>query len=410
VVKVRIGFRIAKLNVVQRFYFDHNATTPVAPEVLEEVVSCLGQVYGNASSIHHFGQGAKQRLEAARRQLASLIHAHPTELIFTSGGTEADNMAVLGVVRGAAGTVGGVPSGPGPRPAHVITSAIEHPAVLSACAQLEREGVAVTRLRVGSSGVLNPDDVGRALRPETVLVSVMHANNELGTIQPIAEIAGIARGAGVPVHVDGVQALGKIPVDVVALGVDLYSMSGHKLYAPKGVGALYVRKGTRLAPILFGGHHERDRRPGTENVPGAAALGAAAELASRNLAADAERLATLRDRLENAVLGRIQGTGINGSRWGRTPNTSNMYFDGIDGEALVISLDLRGFAVATGAACSSGALTPSHVLTAIGLSSDRARASMRFSLGRSNNAEQVDALVEALEVSMAHLRRISMHG
>ena len=388
---------------MQRFYFDHNATTPVAPEVLEVVVSCLGQVYGNASSIHHFGQGAKQRLEASRRQLASLIHSHPTELIFTSGGTEADNMAVLGAVRGAARDRGA-------QPVHVITSAIEHPAILSPCAQLEREGVAVTRLRVGFSGVLNPDDVRRALRPETVLVSVMHANNELGTIQPIAEIAGIAREAGVPLHVDGVQALGKIPVDVDALGVDLYSMSGHKLYAPKGVGALYVRKGTRLAPILFGGHHERDRRPGTENVPGAAALGAAADLAARNLTADAERLATLRDRLENAVLDRIRGTGINGSRWSRTPNTSNIYFDGIDGEALVIALDLRGFAVSTGAACSSGALTPSHVLTSIGLSSDRARSSMRFSLGHSNTAEQVDALVDALVVSMAHLRRISVHA
>jgi cysteine desulfurase len=391
---------------VQRFYFDHNATTPVAPEVLEVAVSCLGQVYGNASSIHHFGQGAKQRLEASRRQLASLIHSHPTELIFTSGGTEANNMAVLGAVRAAAATARDRRG----RPVHVITTTIEHPAVLSPCAQLEREGVAVTRLRVGSSGVLNPDDLRRALRPETVLVSVMHANNELGTIQPIAEIAGIAREAGVPVHVDGVQALGKIPVDVEALGVDLYSMSGHKLYAPKGVGALYVRKGTRVAPILFGGHHERDRRPGTENVPGIAALGAAADLAARNLAADGDRLAALRDRLENAVLERIQGTGINGSRWGRTPNTSNIYFDGIDGEALVIALDLRGFAVSTGAACSSGALTPSHVLTAIGLSNDRARASMRFSLGRSNTAEQVDALVEALEASMAHLRRISVHA
>lgn len=382
---------------MQRFYFDHNATTPVAPEVLETFASCLGQVYGNASSIHHFGQGAKQRLEAARRQLASLIHANPAEVVFTSGGTESDNMAVLGVVRGA-----------GPRPAHVVTSAIEHPAVLAPCAQLEREGVAVTSLRVGANGAVNPDDVRRALRPETALVSIMHANNELGTIQPIAEIARITREAGVPLHVDGVQALGKIPVDVEALGVDLYSMSGHKLYAPKGVGALYVRKGTRMAPIAFGGHHERDRRPGTENVPGAAAFGAAADLAARGLAAESERLAALRDRLENAILGRISGAGVNGARWNRTPNTSNIYFDGIDGEALVIALDLRGFAVSTGSACSSGAITPSHVLTALGLAPDRARASMRFSLGRGNTAEQVDALADALAASVAHLRRISV--
>ena len=384
---------------MQRFYFDHNATTPIAPEILETMVSCLGQVYGNASSIHHFGQAAKQRLETARRQLASLIHANPTELIFTSGGTEADNLAIFGVVRGA-----------GARAAHVITTAIEHPAVLMTAKQLEREGVAVTCLRVGASGLVNPDDVRSALRPETVLVSVMHANNELGTVQPIAEIARITREAGVPLHVDGVQALGKIAVDVDTLGVDLYSMSGHKLYAPKGVGALYIRRGTKLAPISFGGHHERDRRPGTENVPGIAAFGAAAELAARNLAADGERLCGLRDRLESAVLERIPATGINGSRWHRVPNTSNLYFDGVDGEAMVIALDLRGFAVSTGAACSSGAIAPSHVLTAIGLSSDRARASMRFSLGRSNTTGEVDGLVEAIGASVAHLRRISVHA
>src|ERR1035437_4185364 len=384
---------------MQRFYFDHNATTPVAPEVLETLASCLGQVYGNASSIHHFGQGAKQRMEAARRQLASLIGCQPSSLVFTSGGTEADNMAVLGVVRAAPGAA-----------RHAIVSAVEHPAVLGPCEQLEREGVEITRLRVSPDCLVDPEDVRRALRPETVLVSVMHANNELGTIQPIAEIARITCAAGVTLHVDGVQALGKIPVDVEALGVDLYSMSAHKLYAPKGVGALYVRKGTAMAPVAYGGHHERDRRPGTEKVPGIAAFGAAAELAGRRMAEDTERLAMLRDRLENAVLERIPGTGVNGSRWNRVPNTSNLYFDGIDGEAMVIALDLRGFAVSTGAACSSGALSPSHVLKAIGLSDDRARASMRFSLGRGNTAGQVDALIEAIGASVAHLPRISVHA
>jgi cysteine desulfurase len=384
---------------VQRYYFDHNATTPIAPEVLETLVACMGQVYGNASSIHYFGQSAKQRLEAARRQVALLIHADPREIVFTSGGTESDNLAILGAVRAAES----------PR-RHVVTCAIEHPAVLMTMKQLQREGVDVTALRVGASGIVNPDDVRSALRPETVLISIMHANNELGTLQPIAEVAQIAHAAGVPLHVDGVQALGKVPVDVQALGVDLYTMSGHKLYAPKGVGALYVRKRTRLAPIAFGGHHERDRRPGTENVPGIAAFGAAAELAGTRLSEEAEQLASLRDRLENIILDRIPGTGINGSRRYRTPNTSNIYFDGVDGEAMVIALDLRGFAVSTGAACSSGALTPSHVLTAIGLTDDRARASMRFSLGRGNTVEQVDALAEAVGASVAHLRRISVHA
>lgn len=379
-----------------RAYFDNNATTPIAPEVREVVVSCLDETYGNASSIHYFGQGAKQRLEAARRQLASLIGAKPAEVVFTAGGTEADNLAIFGVVRAARGPQ-----------KHVITTAIEHPAVLGPCAELEREGVTVTRLPLGASGVVDPDDVARALRPETVLVSVMHANNEIGTIQPIAEIA--AR-AGVPVHVDGVQALGKVPVDVNALGVALYSMSAHKLYAPKGVGALYVRKGTRLAPLSFGGHHERDRRPGTENVPGIAGFGAAAELAGRDFTGETRRMASLRDHLETAILERIPDTGLNGAGSPRTPNTTNIYFDGIDGEALVIALDLRGFAVSTGSACSSGAVTPSHVLTAIGLSAERARASIRFSLGRFNTADQIDALVEALEASVTHLRRISVHA
>jgi cysteine desulfurase len=381
------------------FYFDHNATTPVAPEVLDALTSCLGETYGNASSIHHFGQGAKRRMEAARRQLASLIGCQPSRLVFSSGGTEADNMAVLGVVRAAPAAS-----------RHVIVSAVEHPAVLGPSEQLEREGVSVTRLRVGPDCLVDPEDVRRALRPETVLVSIMHANNEVGAVQPIAEIARITRAAGVTLHVDGVQALGKIPVDVESLGVDLYSMSAHKLYAPKGVGALYIRKGTAVAPISYGGHHERDRRPGTENVPGIAAFGAAAQLAARTLTAESERLAALRGRLENAILERIPCTGVNGSRSLRTPNTANLYFDGIDGEALVIALDLRGFAVSTGAACSSGAIAPSHVLVNMGLSAERARASVRFSLGRSNTVEQVDALVEALVAGVAHLRRIAGHA
>jgi cysteine desulfurase len=378
---------------VLHFYFDHNATTPVAPRGLEAVSSCLAQVYGNASSIHYFGQLAKQRLEAARRQVAEFIGCAPTELIFTSGGTEGNNMAVLGVARAAGGK------------RHIVTSAIEHPAVLGPCAQLEREGVDVTRVPVASSGIVDPGDVRKALRPQTALVSIMHANNELGTIQPIAEIADIARQAGVPLHVDGVQALGKIPVNVRELGADLYSVSGHKLYAPKGVGALYIRKGIKLDGIAFGGHHERDRRPGTENVPGIVGFGAAAVLASDSFMDPA-----LRDRLEDAVLHRIPGTAVNGSRRSRTPNTTNIQFDAIDGEAMVIALDLRGFAVSTGSACSSGAITPSHVLTAIGLSADRARSSLRFSLGHSNTVDQVDQLVEALEASVAHLRRISVHA
>lgn len=379
-----------------RAYFDNNATTPVAPEVRETVVRCLDETYGNASSIHHFGQAAKQRLETARRQVAALIGAKPAEIVFTGGGTEADNMAILGVVRAA----------PGVRK-HVITTAIEHPAVLAPCAQLEREGVSITRLPVGAAGIVDPDDVARAIRPETVLISIMHANNETGTIQPVAKIAARAE---VPLHVDGVQALGKVPVDVGALGVDLYSMSAHKLYAPKGVGALYIRKRTKLGPLSFGGHHERDRRPGTENVPGIAGFGAAAELAGRGLSEEAARIGALRDRLETAILARIPESGVNGARAPRTPNTTNIYFDGIDGEALVIALDLRGFAVSTGSACSSGAITPSHVLTAMGLPAERARASIRFSLGRFNTSAEVAGLVEAIEASVTHLRRISVHA
>jgi cysteine desulfurase len=376
---------------VPHYYFDHNATTPLAPEVLEALAPALGEVYGNASSIHHFGQAAKQRLEAARRTLAAALGADARDIVFNSGGTESDNLAVLGAVRASTR-----------QPRHVITTAIEHPAVLASCAQLEREGVAVTYLKPLPDGAVDPGDVRRALRPETVLVSVMHANNETGAVQPVAEIAAIAREAGAVVHSDGVQAFGKIPVDVAALGVDLYSVSAHKINGPKGAGALYVRKGTRLAPLAFGGHHERDRRPGTENVPGAVALAAAAALPP-----DSHRLARLRDRLEQGILARVPRAHVNAAAASRVPNTSNIRFDYIDSEALVIALDLAGFAVSTGSACSSGALEPSHVLSAMGFTPAEARGAVRFSLGRGNCEEQVDALVEAVAVAVERLRKVS---
>ena len=387
-------------------YFDHNATTPVAPEVVDAMVPFLGVEYGNASSIHHFGQRAKAAVERARAQLAALIHCEPTELVLTSGGTEADNMAILGAVGAVRATLHAKQ--------HVITSAIEHPAILRTCQAIEREGVAVAYLPVDAKGFVDPDDVRRALRPESILISIMHANNEIGTVQPIEEIAAIAREAGVLLHTDAVQSTGKIPVDVQRMGVDLLSLSAHKLYGPKGVGALYVRKGVHLRPIMFGGHDERDPRPGTTNVPSVVALGAAAQLAAERLESEAVRLGALRDRLEAEVLARIEDAGVNGPRLGfkdgrfwRVPNTTNLYFDFIEAESLVIALDLQGIACSTGAACSAGAIEPSHVLTALGLPPARARASIRLSLGLQNTDDDVDALVATLPRVVARLRSLS---
>lgn len=368
---------------MERAYFDHNATTPVSAGVLESLIPALAEVYGNASSIHHDGQLAKQRLEQARRQVAAGLHCDAREVVFLSGGTEANNLAIFGTL--------------GDRSArrHVVTTVIEHPAVLHVCARVD-----TTYVPVSSSGIVDPVDIRRAIRPDTGLISVMHANNETGTIQPVAEIARIAHEAGVVFHVDGVQAFGKIPVDVQALGVDLYSISGHKVYAPKGVGALYVRKGTKLQPQLFGGRHERELRPGTENVPGIIALGrAASDIAFSG--------SVLRDRLETGILRRVSGTGVNGDAARRLPNTANIYFDGFEGEAMVISLDLQGFSVSSGSACSSGAVEPSHVLLAMGLSKDRAKSSIRFSLGRANTERQVDALIDAVAGSADRLRALS---
>ena len=371
---------------MQRFYFDHNATTPVSPEVLEAMLPLMTEVYGNASSIHHFGQAARQKLDAARTQVAEALGAEPQEIVFTSGGTEADNLAILG------GSAGG----------HVVTTTFEHPAVLASAAQLDH-----TLVPVNWRAMIDPEAVRAALRPDTKVISVMHANNEVGTVQPIQEIARIAAEAGVALHSDGVQAAGKIPVNVAALGVSLYSISGHKIGAPKGVGALYVRKGTGLKPMLYGGRHERERRGGTENVAGAVALARAMQWIAEHGDAENRRLGILRDRLEQNISRRIPDTHVNGAGAPRVPNTSNIRFDGIDSDALLIALDLKGFAVSSGAACSSGAPEPSHVLLAMGLNRLEARSSIRFSLGRSNTVEQVDALVEALADSVAHLRKLA---
>jgi cysteine desulfurase len=381
---------------MQRIYLDYNATTPVEPAVLEAMLPFLSGEYGNASSIHGYGQRARAAVETAREQVAVLIHARPQEIVFTSGGTESDNQAIFGAAQ--------APARPG---AHVITSAIEHEAVLNSCQALEKLGMPVTYLPVSRDGVVDPEAVRQAIRADTVLISVMHANNELGTIQPLAEIGGIAAARKVALHTDAVQSAGKFPVDVQALHLDLLSLSGHKFYGPKGVGAIYIKSGTRLRQLLYGGHHQRGFRPGTENVAGIVGLGKAAELARVSLAEDASRVSGLRDRLESELLTRIPDARANGAAAPRTPNTSNITFAGIDGEALVIALDLKGLACSTGAACSSGAVEPSHVLTGIGLPAAEARASLRFSLGRQTTAAEIDTALELIPSAVAQLRQLS---
>ena len=381
---------------MRRCYFDHNATTPVDHRVLEAMLPHFGDVYGNASSLHNFGQVARQGVERARRQVAAQLGCNARDVVFTSGGTEADNLAVFGTVRGCNG---------GSR--HVITTQIEHPAVLHACRQLEREGVDVTYLPADSQGVISPADVRAALRPDTLLVTVMHANNELGTLQPIREIAEVTREAGVPFHSDGVQSFGKVDTQVTELGVDLYSLSAHKIYGPKGAGALYIRRGLQVEKVQYGGSHERDRRPGTENVPGIVGLGAAAELAGAERVEECERVGRLRDRLEAGILDSIPQTHVHGWGVSRLATTSSVRFDHVESEPLLISLDLRGFAVSSGSACSSGAVEPSHVLLAIGLSRDDAKSTLRFSLGRRTDAEQVESLINTLPGIVNRLRALS---
>jgi cysteine desulfurase len=385
-----------------RVYLDHNATTGVAPEVLDAMLPFLTSEYGNAASIHTFGQRARAAVETAREHVAALIGARPQEIIFTSGGTEADNHAIFGVVRSSLHTQAAGGTAP-----HVVTSAIEHEAVLNTCQALERQGVAVTYLAVDRDGLVNPRAVRDALGKQTVLITIMHANNELGTVQPLEEIGRIAAEADVYFHTDAVQSAGKISIDVNALQVDLLSLSGHKFCAPKGIGALYVRGGTRLQQLLYGGHHQRGFRPGTENVAGIVGLGKAADIARKALGEDSKRVSALRDMLEQGLLERVPHSRANASGAPRTPNTTNITFPGIEGEALVIALDLKGLACSTGAACSSGAVDPSHVLTAIGLPADEARASLRFSLGRHTTQADVDYALQVVPPAVEQLRELS---
>jgi cysteine desulfurase len=387
-----------------RVYLDYNATTPVEPQVLNRMLPYFSADFANASSIHTPGQRARSAVETAREQVGALIGARPQEIVFTSGGTESDNHAIFGVAQ----PILAVRSSPAKATApHIITTAIEHEAVFNACQALETQGVSVTYLPVDRQGLVDPESVRRAIRPETFLITVMHANNELGTLQPLEQMGRIAKEHKVYFHTDAVQSAGKIPIDVNALNVDLLSISGHKLYAPKGVGALYVRSGTRLRQLLYGGHHQRGFRPGTENVAGIVGLGKAAEIARDALPSDAQQVSTLRDKLECGLVERIQQVHVNGGSAPRTPNTTNVMFAGIEGEALVIALDLKGLACSVGAACSSGAVEPSHVLTAIGLSQEEAKSSLRFSLGRHTTESEIDFALEVIPAAVAQLRALS---
>ncbi|MBA3769165.1 MAG: cysteine desulfurase [Blastocatellia bacterium] len=382
----------------RRVYLDNAATTPVDPQVVHEMMAFLKEDFGNPSSIHYYGQRARAAVDRARHQAAALINARPNEVVFTSGGTESNNLAIRGLVK-ASEKYG----------RHIVLSGIEHPAVASVCDDLETEGFSVTRLPVYDNGLIHVEDVQAAICDETVLVSVMTVNNEIGTIQPIEEIGRHVRtlraaGRKIWFHTDAVQAIGKVPVDVEEIGCDLLSISGHKIYAPKGIGALYIRRGTRLHSQNIGGRQERGIRGGTESVPNIVALGKAAELAAANLAATAAHLFSLRQHLENAIGERFSGTTLNGDRDLRVPGISNVSFSGVEGEALLINLDMRGIAVSTGSACSSGSLEPSPVIRALGVDEDRARGAIRFSFGQANTLDDVDYLLEALGPAVETLR------
>jgi cysteine desulfurase len=381
---------------MKRIYLDHNATTPIAPEVLAAMLPYLTEEYGNASSIHAFGQNARGAVEQARSSVAALVGARAADIMFTSGGTESNNHAILGAVAAAPG-----------KAKHVITSAIEHVAVLDPCRALAKSGIELTVLPVDRDGLANLEDLRAAIRPETVLITLMLANNEIGTIEPIEEIGKIAAEKGIVFHTDAVQAAGKIPIDVEKLDVDLLSISAHKFCGPKGVGALYIRKGTQLGPLMYGGHSERDRRPGTEDVAAIAGMGKAAELALAGVRRENERVREMRDRLERGLLDRVPHAWVNGARAPRVPNTANLTFPFIEGESMVIALDLKGIACSTGAACSSGALEPSHVLMALGLAPEDARATLRLSLGHQTTEKEIDFALETIPPVIERLRQLS---
>ena len=378
---------------MRRVYLDNNATSPLLPEVFEAMRPYFFEKFGNASSIHQQGQQSRAAVEHAREQVADLVNCRPAEIVFTSGGTEGDNLALFGL------------SKPGD---HVITTAVEHHAVLNTCKRLDEIGCEVTYLPVDGNALVDPDDVRRAIRPSTKLISIIFANNETGVLQAVNEIGKIAADADVYFHTDAVQAAGKVPIDVKEIRCDLLTLTAHKMHGPQGAGALYVRKGTLLQPMFYGGRHERSRRAGTENLPGIVGLGKAAEIAHQGFSdGSADRMAALRDRLESTIVESIDQVSVNSLGAPRVPNTTNIVFDCLEGEAMVIALDLKGLSVSTGAACSSGAIEPSHVLTAMGLAPDRARASLRFSLGKQNTADDIDFALQLIPEVVTRLRDLS---
>jgi cysteine desulfurase len=379
---------------MRRVYLDHNASTPVHPEVLAAMQPYFSERFGNASSIHGFGREARDAVEAAREELARFLGVAADEVVFTSGGTESDNLAIKGIAD--ARTTG-----------HIITSQVEHHAVLRTCQALERVGFALTYLPVDGAGLVDPDDVRRAIRPDTILITLMYANSEVGTIMPIAAVGRIAREHGIPLHVDGVQAFGKIPFSVHEDGIGLLSCSSHKLYGPKGIGALYIRKGTRMVSVQHGGDHERRRRAGTENVPAIVGFGRAVALRARDLADEAARVARLRDRLWEGVRDGLDDVRLNGHPTRRLPGTLNLSFRGLEAESLILALDLDGIAASAGSACTSGSLEPSYVLTAMGVPVEWALGAVRLSLGRGTSAEDIEYVVERLTAAVRRLRTLS---